>query len=276
MRLQPFFCILVAALSASCVMSVAAQDKCPLHIVGYVEDESAPDVAAINQLVRDGRLSGITAYATNWDTGRRYNSVPSGTIRVFGSVPEGDYRVVVGKPGYKTSVASVSVLCGHGASLQSVRLWPGSPSDTVDNAGQRASSMPTLRVVSNPTLRSDTDTTLGSTGSGAQGDDVPPPPPPPKALPKTISGGVLNGKAISLPQPIYPPAANAVRASGTVTVQVLISESGSVISATAVSGHPILQGAAVAAARQARFSPTLLSGQPVKVSGVIVYNMAPK
>lgn len=93
--------------------------------------------------------------------------------------------------------------------------------------------------------------------------------PPP---PKTISGGVLNGKAISKPQPAYPPMAKAVKASGTVTVQVLVDERGNVISASAVSGHPLLKQSAVAAARQAKFSPTLLSGQPVKVSGVITYN----
>jgi protein TonB len=83
---------------------------------------------------------------------------------------------------------------------------------------------------------------------------------------------VLNGKAISLPKPAYPPIARAAHASGTVTVQVLIDENGSVVSAKAVSGHPLLQAVAVAAARQARFSPTKLSGQPVKVTGVIQYN----
>ena len=100
----------------------------------------------------------------------------------------------------------------------------------------------------------------------------PPPKPSPPSPPKTISGGVLNGKAISKPQPAYPAIAKAARASGTVTVQVLVDESGKVVSAHAVSGHPLLQQSAVAAARQARFSPTLLSGQPVKVSGVITYN----
>jgi len=101
-------------------------------------------------------------------------------------------------------------------------------------------------------------------------------PPPPEAKPTPprapISGGVLNGKAISLPKPAYPPIAKAAHASGTVTVQVTIDENGSVISAHAVSGHPLLQAVAVAAARGARFSPTKLSGQPVKVTGVITYN----
>lgn len=58
-------------------------------------------------------------------------------------------------------------------------------------------------------------------------------------------------------------------------MQVLIDESGSVVSANAVSGHPLLRDAAVAAARGARFSPTLVDGQPVKVSGVVTYNFVP-
>jgi len=103
-------------------------------------------------------------------------------------------------------------------------------------------------------------------------DEPPPPevkPTPPRA---PISGGVLNGKAISLPKPAYPPIARAAHASGTVVVQVLIDENGNVVSAHAVSGHPLLQAAAVGAAKSARFSPTKLSGQPVKVTGVIQYN----
>jgi TonB family protein len=87
-----------------------------------------------------------------------------------------------------------------------------------------------------------------------------------------INGGVLNGKALSLPRPPYPPAAMAVRAEGPVVIQITIDENGDVISAAAVSGHPLLRAAAVEAARAAKFSPTLLSGQPVKVSGVLTYN----
>jgi periplasmic protein TonB len=104
--------------------------------------------------------------------------------------------------------------------------------------------------------------------------DEPPPPEAPKPTPPRapISGGVLNGKAISLPKPAYPPIARAAHASGTVVVQVLIDENGSVVSAKAISGHPLLQAVAVGAARQAKFSPTKLSGQPVKVTGVIQYN----
>jgi len=100
-----------------------------------------------------------------------------------------------------------------------------------------------------------------------------PPPPPPKPTPHApISGGVLNGKAVHLVQPPYPPIARSAHASGQVVVQVLIDENGNVVAAHATSGHPLLQAAAVGAARSSKFTPTKLSGQPVKVNGVIIYN----
>jgi protein TonB len=103
--------------------------------------------------------------------------------------------------------------------------------------------------------------------------DAPPPPPPKPTPPKApISGGVLNGKAVRLVQPPYPAIARSAHASGQVRVQIVIDENGNVISAAPVSGHPLLQGAAVSAARASKFTPTKLSGMPVKVSGVIIYN----
>jgi protein TonB len=116
------------------------------------------------------------------------------------------------------------------------------------------------------------DSGLGGGGGTGETGGAPPPPPPPRPPSRPISGGVLNGKARSLPKPPYPPAARAVRAAGQVTVQVTIDESGNVISASASSGHPLLRAAAASAARGAKFSPTMLSGQPVKVTGIITYN----
>src|SRR6185312_15256206 len=87
-----------------------------------------------------------------------------------------------------------------------------------------------------------------------------------------INGGVLNGKALYLPAPDYPALAAQAKASGAVNVQVTIDEYGNIISARAISGHPLLQAASVAAARQARFSTTSLSGVPVKVTGILVFN----
>jgi protein TonB len=105
-------------------------------------------------------------------------------------------------------------------------------------------------------------------------DSEPPPSPGPKPILKPVSGGVLNGTAISLPPPIYPEAAKRMRTQGMVTVDVVLDETGKVVAANATSGPTVLREAAVQAALKARFSPTKLSGQPVKVSGVINYKFA--
>jgi periplasmic protein TonB len=102
-------------------------------------------------------------------------------------------------------------------------------------------------------------------------DSEPPPNPAPKPILKPVSGGVLNGTAISLPSPIYPEIARRMRTTGVVVVEVVVDENGKVISARAASGPPVLKDPAVQAALRARFSPTKLSGQPVKVFGAINY-----
>jgi TonB family protein len=104
--------------------------------------------------------------------------------------------------------------------------------------------------------------------------DSEPPTPTFKANLKPVSGGVLNGTAISLPTPQYPDAAKRMRISGLVSVSVVVDEMGKVISAQANSGPVPLREAATQAALRARFSPTKLSGQPVKVSGMINYKFA--
>ncbi len=89
---------------------------------------------------------------------------------------------------------------------------------------------------------------------------------------RAINGGVLNGKATSLPAPQYPAVARAAHASGTVNVQILIDEGGNVIEATPVSGHPLLRAAAQAAAKEAKFTATRVKGEPTRVTGVLVFN----
>jgi TonB family protein len=92
--------------------------------------------------------------------------------------------------------------------------------------------------------------------------------------PQPIIGGVVNGKAITLPTPLYPEEAKKLKISGTVGVRVLIDEVGNVFSAKAETGvdNILLQAAAENAAKQAKFSPTLSDGKPVKVSGIITFN----
>lgn len=97
-----------------------------------------------------------------------------------------------------------------------------------------------------------------------------------RATSKTSSGPgvVTNGHALSKPKPKIPPVAQAAGASGEVTVKFLIDEQGRIIKVTSVTGHPLLQAPAAAAALASRFSPTLFDGRPVKVTGSIVYNFS--
>ncbi len=91
----------------------------------------------------------------------------------------------------------------------------------------------------------------------------------PKAVPRKIrvSNGLLQLSAIKKVQPVIPAH---VKASGVVEVSLLIDESGEVIEATVISGHPLLRNAAIEAARQWRFKPTLLDDKPVKVEGILL------
>ncbi|HKG79465.1 MAG TPA: TonB family protein [Pyrinomonadaceae bacterium] len=89
---------------------------------------------------------------------------------------------------------------------------------------------------------------------------------------KPIEGGVLNAKAISLPKPVFPAEAKRVKASGRVTVRVVVDENGKVISAQATDGPLPLREAAEAAARQATFAPTTKDGITVKVAGTLTYD----
>lgn len=89
-----------------------------------------------------------------------------------------------------------------------------------------------------------------------------------------IPGGVLNGKAVSLPRPPYPSNVRIIRGSVRVPVVVTIDETGKVINARARPGNVERQFLSMAeqAAKKARFSITYLCGEPVRVTGIIVYN----
>lgn len=89
---------------------------------------------------------------------------------------------------------------------------------------------------------------------------------------RRVVGSVLNGRAILKPAPAYPEEAKQARAEGMVIVHITVDETGRVIDAAAICGPPLLFEASVRAARQARFTPTLVDGQPTKVTGTITYN----
>jgi TonB family protein len=159
----------------------------------------------------------------------------------FTDIDEGQYELTVSKEGFKNLRRIFSIDCSV-ADAQNTDsliefLWKGSSKETVE---------------------------FGKSGSGSIGGYY-------------VAKGEqpINNGAVLLVKPEYPKAARAVGATGKVEVQVTINELGYVISAQAVSGHPLLRSAAVKAAKESKFRMTFLEGIPVKVTGIIVYNFVP-
>jgi TonB family protein len=92
---------------------------------------------------------------------------------------------------------------------------------------------------------------------------------PKNAASQTI---VLSGQATKRVEPVYSTTARAAHISGTVTVEVTVDEEGDVLSARAITGHPLLREAALDAAWDWKFSPVIYRGRPVKIIGAIQFN----
>jgi TonB family protein len=120
-----------------------------------------------------------------------------------------------------------------------------------------AKPQPETKPVTQPTSQP----TQTQTSSETSADDKAP-----------VEGGFMNGKAVDLPKAVYPEEARKSRAAGTVQVQVLVDETGKVLSANAIFGPDALRDAAVKAAMRAKFKPTIVGGVPVKVSGILTYD----
>jgi protein TonB len=108
-------------------------------------------------------------------------------------------------------------------------------------------------------------------------EDVrPPASPAPTPAPQRVEvlklSNLVSSKIVSKPVPAYPQIAKVAGIQGSVSVEILVDEQGRVVSAKATTGHALLRVAAQQAAMQARFTPTKLNGEPVKISGVITYN----
>jgi protein TonB len=115
----------------------------------------------------------------------------------------------------------------------------------------------------------------------SQTEESPPPPPPPSPPPlltenpELIPESVSQSRAITKVKPDYPAAAKKMNATGAVKVEVVISEIGIVVEATAISGHLALRNAAVEAARKWIFEPATFNGAPIKVKSVLTFVFAP-
>jgi len=169
---------------------------------------------------------------------------------------------------------------------------PDSISDSLPN--KRPAAKTKNRIVNLPATNAGSDqmaplshypSSPSSNVPGAQGQvETPPaaPQPPPAAgppplpqEPEKVSESVLQGRAITRVNPVYPPNARKMNAGGTVEVEITISETGLVVEATAISGHFALRSAAVEAARKWVFNPAIFSGAPVKIKGVLTFTFGP-
>ncbi len=176
----------------------------------------------------------------------------------FLKLPEGKYDVFVTKKGYKQSSLNLTVSCDRaktGLYVFSVPLWRGGFDKTISLRLKQNSKK---WVIMNEAKNQPFD--LRKT---------------PSSLSKKIKGGVINGQALRLVDPIYPEAARSIRARGRVAVKVTINEAGFAELAKAIGGHPALTREAVIAAKKSRFAPVKLDRKRIKVTGIIVYSFRP-
>jgi TonB family protein len=120
---------------------------------------------------------------------------------------------------------------------------------------------------------------VGTASLAAVAPPPPPPPPPPSpqapsstAAINRITEAVAKLSLISSPPPVYPALANAARVQGTVVLQVEISIEGRVQNVSVMSGHPLLNEAAIQAVRQWTYKPFVLNGQAIPVTTTATVN----
>ena len=80
-----------------------------------------------------------------------------------------------------------------------------------------------------------------------------------------VASDLQQAKLMNNPMPVYPVLAKRGRVEGTVRLTATISKDGSVEKVETVSGHPILEQAALEAVRRWKYRPTVLNGEAVEV-----------
>lgn len=190
------------------------------------------------------QVQDVKATLTNLD--KKFKLKPEARIDsiIFNSLNSGKYKIETLKDGFQRRSKEINVDCSiadkDGNVFENLYLWKGNAKEETKVASDNRYKL-VGRMDGSEEIKFQTDRNV-------------------------------ENAALKLGKPSYPAAAKAVRASGTIPVQVTIDEDGNVISAQAVEGHPLLRSAAVKAARQSKFLMTLLSGVPVKVTGIINYN----
>ena len=173
-------------------------------------------------------------------------------------VPEGDIQISVTVPGYTVK-----------------SLTYGTADLTRESMKVAAADTAELKVVLDTTA---TTIAAGGVVGGVLGSiltPAPPPPPQPSATTTTInrvSAQVAQANLVTSVPPAYPALATAARVQGNVLLQVEISVQGLVQNVTVLSGHPLLNEAAIQAVRKWTYKPIIVNGQTVPVITTVTVN----
>ena len=166
--------------------------------------------------------------------------ISSVSTTVFENLVDGSYRIKLSKNGYKERKKEIKLECAFADEdnifTEHVYLWRDKSADTVSDSSKNVNE---IKKSSEAVSSNKTENVTQSEKSNEK-----------------LSQGTK-------------------RASGKVTIQVLIDVDGNVVSAKIIDGNPLLAEAAAKAARRAKFAPTILAGDPIQVSGDIIYNFVP-
>jgi TonB family protein len=205
--------------------------------------------------------------------------------KVFIAFSVGTFKKgLVGKPSFFRAVIEQNEQLYQVRRLGDLpKMLRSSPILSTAGAKNRIDDLPAIKMDSAPLVAPFrnpapmSSSFLPGDGPMSQAEESPPPPPPPLLTenPELIPESVSQSRAIFKVKPDYPPAAKKMNATGMVEVEVVISETGFVVEATAISGHLALRNAAVEAARKWLFEPATLNGAPVKVKSVLTFVFAP-
>jgi TonB family protein len=262
------------------------------HFAGWFSEVIGPKAGVVWQLTECGeRIAASGEAGQDLPACAEVNaSLPDGR-KVFVIISVGTFKKgLAGKPSFFRAVIEQNERLYQVRRLSELPQWlrdPEGPSTTV--AKKRITVLPAIKMNSTlvltpflylePVFASVPPVTddLGL----VEEHSAPPAPPPPPSTSSTqdfeqVSESDLQSRAITEVKPEYPPTAKKMKATGTVEVEITISEAGLVIQAKAISGHLALRSAAVDAARKWVFKPTMLNGKPVRVKSVLTFVFVPK
>jgi TonB family protein len=182
-----------------------------------------------------------------------WNANPAPAIPARSSKPSPSSAVVLATKTEKISTADDVLVRNFQPEPDAAR--PAGPGPPVASANPSADS---TDLADNAPLLTDVH---ADTENPLNGVLSPPLNLPPPAL--AVSEGLTQGVVVHRVQPLYPAQARTLRLGGSVVLQAVVAEDGSVRDLSLVSGHPVLAHAAMSAVRQWRYRPFRLNGKPV-------------